>query len=343
MRGQAPFLAVVGGFLGAGKTTLILAAARELARRGLKAAVILNDQGDALVDTQLARHSGLDAGEVTGGCFCCQFADLITAAERLRAHAPDVIFAEPVGSCTDLAATVLLPLREAYPEEFRLTPLTVCVDPLRAREIEAPECNPHLAFLFRKQLAEADLVCFTKSDLRAGAGEDPKGRYVSARTGQGVAAWLDEILSGKLAAGGNLLEIDYDEYARAEAALAWMNLSATVECEPAVSPAMLLGPLLDRIAAGASVVHLKATDQCETGYLKAALTGSREDVEVEGALDASPATQHRLLVNLRAAGDPATVREVVEAALLEISGKVTWQQLACFTPGAPQKPGSLRN
>jgi len=87
----------VGGFLGAGKTTLILAAARHLQQRGLNSAAILNDQGVDLVDTAYARASGLPASEVTGGCFCCRFSDFLAAADQLRSYAPDVIFAEPVG------------------------------------------------------------------------------------------------------------------------------------------------------------------------------------------------------------------------------------------------------
>ncbi|MCU1312299.1 MAG: cobalamin synthesis protein, partial [Acidobacteriaceae bacterium] len=83
-----PWIVLVGGFLGAGKTTLILAAARELERLGQRSAVILNDQGSALVDTQLTARHGMHSGEVTGGCFCCKFSDLIEVAEKLRAHSP---------------------------------------------------------------------------------------------------------------------------------------------------------------------------------------------------------------------------------------------------------------
>jgi len=72
---ERPHLIIVGGFLGAGKTTLILAAA--LADRGLRSAIILNDQGESLADTELARASGFAAGEVTGGCFCCRFSEPI--------------------------------------------------------------------------------------------------------------------------------------------------------------------------------------------------------------------------------------------------------------------------
>ena len=129
-----PWVVLVGGFLGSGKTTLILAAARELQQRGLRSAMVWNDQGEDLVDSQYAALSGMHSGEVTGGCFCCRLSELIDAIGDLRAHAPDVIFAEPVGSCTDLSATVLRPLLE-YSETYQLSPLTVLVDPLRARSM----------------------------------------------------------------------------------------------------------------------------------------------------------------------------------------------------------------
>ncbi len=61
--------------------------------------------------------------------------------DDLRAHAPDVIFAEPVVSCTDLSATVLRPLLE-YSDSYRLSPLTVLVDPFRARAMLAAGCRP---------------------------------------------------------------------------------------------------------------------------------------------------------------------------------------------------------
>jgi G3E family GTPase len=64
------------------------------------------------------------------------------------------------------------------------------------------EADANIAFLFHKQLQEADLVCVTKSDLHATL-PDLSVRHVrqiSARTGQGVAAWLDEVLAGELSA-----------------------------------------------------------------------------------------------------------------------------------------------
>src|SRR5580700_9351894 len=186
-----PWVVLVGGFLGSGKTTLILAAARQLQQRGLRSAVVWNDQGMDLVDSRYAALSGMHSGEVTGGCFCCRLSQLIDAIGDLRAYAPDVIFAEPVGSCTDLSATVLRPLLE-YSETYRLSPLTVLVDPIRARSMLSRDADPDMRYLFDKQLQEADLVCFTKSDLYPDYPETaaPHVRQLSAKTRQGVAAWL---------------------------------------------------------------------------------------------------------------------------------------------------------
>ena len=337
-----PWIVIVGGFLGAGKTTLILAAAQELERRGIRSAIILNDQGEALVDTGYATLNGRQSGEVTGGCFCCKLSDLIRVMGELRAYAPDVIFAEPVGSCTDISATILQPLLE-YSDEYRLAPFTVLVDPERANALLREDADPNLSFLFEKQLQEADMVCFTKSDLYPDhpAISAQHVRQLSATTGQGIAAWLDEILSGTLLVGNEILDIDYEQYARAEAALVWLNLQAGIEPHVPCSPAMVLGPLLDRLDAAftandISIVHLKAIINSPTGFLKAAICANGQQPAVEGALDASPASRHDLLLNLRALGPASRVREIVEQEIARVDGELTGLHLDCFHPAAPK-------
>jgi hypothetical protein len=336
-----PWVVLVGGFLGSGKTTLILAAARQLQQRGLRTAMVWNDQGIDLVDSRYADLSGMHSGEVIGGCFCCRLSRLIDAIGDLRAYAPDVIFAEPVGSCTDLSATVLRPLLE-YSETYQLSPLTVLVDPLRARAMLEEGADPDMRFLFDKQLQEADLVCFTKSDLYPDYPEMgiSHPRQLSAKSGQGVAAWLNEILSGAIAGGDQTLEIDYSEYARAEAALAWLNLRAVFEPKDLLSPTMLLGPLLDHLdtalsAEKISIAHLKAIVTSPTGFLKAGICGNGQEPSVEGDLDASPAGKLELLLNLRAVGEPARVREIVEREIRELDAGLTTSVIDCFSPAAP--------
>ena len=338
-----PTIVIVGGFLGSGKTSLILAAARILARRGLRVAVVLNDQGEALVDTSMAQAYGLPAREVTGGCFCCRLSDLTDRLEELRALAPDVIFAEPVGSCTDISATVFAPLREDF-DRFRIAPFSVLVDPQRALELAGPGADPGMLFLYRSQIDEADLICLTKSDLYPHAPLIPghPTRRISAVAGQGVEEWIDEILFGAIESRHTVLQIDYARYAEAEAALAWLNLSfAYAPFEP-VSPASAIGPFFDALqnalsAAGIAIVHLKMFDVSPTGWLKAAVCSNTDAPRVEGDLSASPSAHHDILLNLRAKGTPEEVRSLVENQLNSLEGIIENVRLECFSP-APPKP-----
>jgi hypothetical protein len=324
---ERPHLVLVGGFLGAGKTSLILSAARILNRRGFQTAAILNDQGESLVDTGLALEEGLAADEVTGGCFCCRYFDLIDALKRVEAARPQVIFAEPVGSCTDLVATVIRPLLQDT--TYRVAPFTVLVDPGRVPADAAQR------FLYHHQLEEADIVCWTKSELHPGDGRP--GRRLSAHTGQGVEAWLDEVLSGNLCTGARVIKVDYEQYAAAEASLVWLNCEVRVECNPPLSPAMLAGPLFDELDAaltegGSGIVHMKLLDRTSQGFIKAAICGNREEPVVEGDLDASPAPLHELRLNLRVAGDPSAIAEIVKARLPASASTV---RIDCFRPARP--------
>lgn len=304
-----PTVAVVGGFLGAGKTTLILRASKLLQARGVPVGAVLNDQGDDLVDTELARRNGIPADQVGGGCFCCRFPDLAGALDRVKEHQPEVIFAEAVGSCVDLAATTLRPLLRDYGGSYRIAPLTVLVHE------EPPQ--PDLKFLFDRQVAEADLVIDRAVD---------------------VAAWLDILLSDGIQAGAKPLDVDYARYAEAEAALGWLNARVTVRPAEPASPAMILGPVLDELdralsAEGIAIVHLKAIAQCESGYVKAALTGNGREPSVEGMLDASPASAHEILINLRALGSPDRLREIVTGAFSGMPAD--WGPLQAFRPSPP--------
>lgn len=338
-----PWIIMVGGFLGAGKTTLILSAARLLEKQGLRCAVILNDQGEELVDTRHAEQQGIIAREVTGGCFCCNLSALLATIEELRERAPDVLFAEPVGSCTDIAATVLNPLLEEF-DRYRLAPFTVLVDPSRAAAMQNANRDPDLAFLYDKQLQEADLVCLTKADLDPDAATIPggKGRQLSAKTGQGVQQWLDEILGGTLAVAATTPDIDYARYAQAEAALAWLNLSFTYEPKIPQSPSLVVGPWIDAIDEGLTtakipIVHLKVFARSSTGWLKAAQCANAEEPIVDGNLDASPAPSHDILLNLRAKGNPDEVRTIIEQELARLRGATKEVCLSSFSP-APPKP-----
>src|SRR6266550_4718897 len=163
---------MIGGFLGAGKTTAILRLARHLSGQNLKVGLITNDQSLGLVDTAMLGANGFDVEEITGGCFCCRFNSLVQAAEKLSAQSrPDVFIAEPVGSCTDLKASVSYPLRRMYGDNFSVAPLSVLIDPIRALRVLKLESgkafSPKVVYVYEKQLEEAEIIVVNKLDLLA--------------------------------------------------------------------------------------------------------------------------------------------------------------------------------
>jgi hypothetical protein len=337
-----PRVVLVGGFLGARKTTLLVAASRELDRRGMRSALVLNDQGDELVDTGFVSIQGLLAKDVKGGCFCCRFSDLVRKIDELAAFSPGVIFAEPVGSCTDLSATTVNPLLQNT-GKYAIAPYTVLVDPARAKALSRPDADSNLKFLFDNQLAEADLVCFTKADIHPDISPIAHGsvRQISAKTGQGVAAWLDDVLLDTIYPGTELLAIDYEQYARAEAALAWLNASAVLRSERLIASSAVLPLVLDRIDADCTggkieIVHLKGLMRSEFGFLKGAICANRQSPTWDGLQETAPSATHNILLNLRAVGRADAVRRIVEQSLVGLPAVVSDLQIASFHPAPPQ-------
>jgi len=160
---------LVGGFLGSGKTTAIVGASALLIEKGVSVGVVTNDQGRSLVDTELIASAGIPATEVTGGCFCCNFPALQEMIGRLeRGTRPGVIFAEPVGSCTDLIATVLNPLLASNPTGRQIGRLSVFADIrlLRQRLFNRPlPFSKDVQYVFDTQIEEAEILVLNKSDL----------------------------------------------------------------------------------------------------------------------------------------------------------------------------------
>src|SRR5262245_23607164 len=168
---------MIGGFLGAGKTTTVGRLARTYLDQGLTVGIVTNDQATDLVDTENLRRQGFDVQEVPGACFCCRFDDLVSTIGRLGSDAaPDVILAEPVGSCTDLVAMVVPPLKQLYPDRFQIGPYAVILKPSHGLRILDPDqqlgFSPKAAYIFRKQLEEADAILINRMDTLSTAEAD---------------------------------------------------------------------------------------------------------------------------------------------------------------------------
>ena len=88
-------MVLIGGFLGAGKTTLINKIAQEFIKEKVPIGIITNDQGQLLIDTEFIKVRGLNVEEVCGGCFCCNFPKLLDNANKLLKQInPQYIIAE---------------------------------------------------------------------------------------------------------------------------------------------------------------------------------------------------------------------------------------------------------
>jgi Ni2+-binding GTPase involved in maturation of urease and hydrogenase len=350
---------MVGGFLGAGKTTALLNAAKRLTARGLRVGLITNDQSGGLVDTALANAQDLPVAEIAGGCFCCRFTSLVDAAASLdRESQPDVFLAEPVGSCTDLQATVNEPLRHMYGDRYQIAPLSVLIDPTRALRVLGVETgqsfSPKVLYVYRKQLEEAELLVINKidalvpgriADLRlALESAFPRARVLemSARTGAGMDDWLAQIVDEEGA--GRALEIDYDEYADGEALLGWLNCTARVTGDDVDGDQLLL-ELARAIrgsleGAGAEIAHLKMTLTPDGGHGIGAVNVVRTEAEPElaFALDAG-IDAGELTLNLRAEADPEYLEAVVRDAMAAVAGRfkasIVPDHLERFRPGRP--------
>jgi Ni2+-binding GTPase involved in maturation of urease and hydrogenase len=326
---------MIGGFLGAGKTTAVAALAQRLVNDGLRVGVITNDQGSNLVDTTMLRARGFATEEIPGGCFCCRFNSLVDAAEKLTAASrPDAFVAEPVGSCTDLVATVTYPLRRIYGGRFRIAPLSVLLDPVRAEQVlglgPAKRFSEKVLYIWRKQAEEADLLVISKTDLldknrlnrlKDRLVEEFPGKgilTVSARTGEGMNAWFDRLMTSEQELRP-VLPVDYDVYAEGEALLGWLNATVQVRGSGFDANALLrhlAGDLCQRLAP-AEIAHLKMTFSPDQGLGDiAAVSLVRSDYvpELSFQLD-GPADSGQLIINLRAEADPTTLRAAVEAAL----------------------------
>jgi hypothetical protein len=137
--------------------------------------------------------------------------------------------------------------------------------------------------------------------------------------------------------------VDYERYAQAEAALAWLNWRATLDARPPLSPAMLIGPWFDELqrqlaVSGIRIVHLKAIDRSSAGWVKVAVTGNSCEPGAEGMLDASPAARHEVTLNLRATGEPAAIEAVVNSVRGVLQARVRAERMQCFRPAAPKRP-----
>lgn len=356
---------MIGGFLGAGKTTTIARLARHYQARGQRVAIVTNDQAADLVDTNSLRSQGFDVGEVAGACFCCNFNELTSVVEQLDAGCrPDVILAEPVGSCTDLVATVIRPLVQVYQQPLDVAPYGVILKPSHGRRILGAETgsggpsrggfSPQAEYIFRKQIEEADFIVVNRIDelseddiqlLGELLSRQFPGRPIlrmSARSGAGFDA-LCELLEQRGEFGRRVIDLDYDVYAAGEAELGWLNAQLSLAAAEPFELDEVLRSVVDGLRQrlqplNAETAHLKAIGLRDQAYGVANLVSSFTATELS-VPSRCRTPEAQLVVNARVAIDPAVleqlVRETLEQVAAQLAGELRIAAVQSFRPGRP--------
>jgi len=193
----------IAGYLGSGKTTLIIALSRKVAEAGMKVAILVNDIGTVPVDGRVIEEYGMTVKDIGGGCICCQVAG--TMMKTLEAFAkgpkPDVIIIEPTGIAVpdSIRQTVML---NAEKTGAVVGPTIVLFDTTRTEKLLTYDT---LKRLVSTQIRDADIIVLSKIDLslaveaeyaeKAVREMNQKAEIVrlSTVTGEGLSVLVDRI------------------------------------------------------------------------------------------------------------------------------------------------------
>lgn len=349
-------LALIGGFLGSGKTTAIVNAAKQLIGGDKKVAVITNDQGDQQVDTALVNSLGLASGEVTNGCFCCNFDELEKHIDRLQdSFDPHYLFAESAGSCMDLVATLAKPITARKPGLAVV--ISVFADAeliLSFLENRSSFLNDSVRYIYHNQLREADLLIVSKTDLVRPDDLEKIKRFIdrqhsdkivlyhSSMNGDDISKWIQAINRFADADQRKSLELDYDVYAEGEASLAWLDRrislsspssNAVFICEK------LIGSLFNSIQQQRMPIgHLKFFIESDCESRKVSFTSAATSGNLK--LDLKECRSLSVLINARIQTDPAQLSTLIGKITLSCEQTygctILTKSSAAFSPGYPK-------
>lgn len=347
-------LFLVGGFLGSGKTTAIYQACHELIQQNIPVGVVTNDQGVQLVDTLFIRYANIPVREVTNGCFCCQFDQLQQSMQALTsAYHPEIIFAESVGSCTDLVATVVKPLQQFSPQ------LPVCLSVFADATSIVPLLTgsrvfvDQVKYIYKKQLDEADVLIINKIDLLDAPRQEAVQQllkklypgktilYQCSFNKENIAGWIRTVRDFTRSTRQSLA-LDYDLYGAGEAALGWFDAEWEINsCKnQAVQEAYeLINNISLRIQEqNLPIGHIKFLVDDGMKQTKISLVShNTRRLIPEGEPDTR---KIKMLINARVQATPAQVEEVVQNAIEALQRhtgcRLTEIGKAAFQPGYPK-------
>jgi Ni2+-binding GTPase involved in maturation of urease and hydrogenase len=347
-------LIITGGFLGSGKTTAIVNACQHLMSQSVRVAVITNDQGDQQVDTAFVSGFGIPIEEVAGGCFCCKYDQFSERIGLLREAAPDFIFAEAVGSCTDLVATLAKPLADSHPDLRCVISVFVDGELMSAiLEGRASFLHESVRYIFKKQLEEADLLVVNKKDRLTAAqiesvysilaAEFPakKIHFQDSDNIQDVQDWIRLLKEFPAVSERSSLDIDYNTYGAGEAELCWYDDVLTISsafADAVMIGRRIIGNVFDRVQEDRLVVgHLKFLIRTADAQAKVSFTTTSTSADVNFKMNASEKAD--LVINARIQTSPDILRDLfsnsITLAERMFPCEVSSRKASVFRPGFP--------
>ncbi|MCI8992157.1 MAG: GTPase (G3E family) [Eubacterium sp.] len=328
---------ITSGFLGAGKTTTMIALSKEMEKRALSAAVLANDLGAKNnVDADYTAMEGILTAQVSGDCICYQHEELIEKLRRLSGIGADIVFSDIPGCGIGALDHVYLEIkRRNEDEEIELLPFTCVADPKRLKMImpESKDMNlpEEMKFLVDAQMKEADLIFLNKTDLLSDAEQsfcmdflrknypDTPVFPISALTGDGVGEAADYILSHPSEATYREIGYGSEKFLAAEEKLSWYNQRIFMEEKDGknVDFNQVLEDIFEGIRDGlkmehGNVPHLKAFAVGEgKDYVKASLLGVDYSIEFSRRLE-QEYTAISCMINARAATDAERMQAIAD-------------------------------
>jgi G3E family GTPase len=350
---------LVGGFLGSGKTTAIAHAAKQLTKQQIVSGVVTNDQGRYLIDSKFMDLADIATVEVTGGCFCCNFNQLDSQIKVLTETVkPDVIFAESVGSCTDLVATVLKPLLKFHAHEVEAVTYSGFADArmlLQHLQGKTLPFSPETNYIWEKQIEEAEILIVNKidllqpqelTDLKTLADHAYSQKTILFQNSlnmDSIRVWLETLAAQNMERERKTIDVDYQTYGAGEANLAWLDEEITITSPfsiAAEAASHFIDQMVDHIGRlTLPIGHLKfflstGSESAKISFTTIMGNAWKNDMHIRNA------SKVTLGINARIQTTPDNLRAIVaeEIDRLRTFGNITVEErnISYFQPGFPK-------
>ena len=273
---------------------------------------------------------------------------------------PEIIFAESVGSCTDLVATIAKPLADMHPE--LAVNISVFVDAYLLYTLITGTSlfiDDDVRYIFKKQMEEADILILNKIDLlnaeqleevKQAIQHDYSGKKILLQNSfqqQDIREWLN-CIDEEAIAQKKSLELDYEIYGAGEAKLAWLDAVLQIHTEK--TPAFKAGIFL------AETIHQRIKHQQLTiGHLKYLIDDGKNQYKISYTISShhenpeiiSASNKVSVIINARVQTAPEILKQIIndsiDEASLKTNSKISVRFLSAFQPGFPKPAYRIAN